>query len=171
MKKRIQIAAASVGAFLAPRGCRAGRAFTLVEVLVALAIFALAAVALGGAYINLLMTHAALRARDGSGDDIQWARAALLVEPKLADAERGGDVILPDGRSANWRATITPTNVSDLFDVVLELDAPPPGGAGDTVRARTTLRLLRPTWSTEADREKLRQTARQRLQREREALK
>ncbi|MBC8010536.1 MAG: prepilin-type cleavage/methylation domain-containing protein [Burkholderiales bacterium] len=138
--------------------------------LVALAILAMAAVALGTAYVNLLMTHAALRDRDGSGDDMQWARAVLLAEPELATAERGGDVILPDGRSANWRATITPTNVSDLFDVVLELDAPPPGGAGDIVRSSQRLRLLRPTWSTEAEREKLRQTARQRIKREREAI-
>lgn len=135
----------------------------------ALAIFALAAVVLGGAYLNLLQAQAALRARDGSGDDLQWARAALLVEPDLAAAERGGDLILPDGRSANWRATITPTAVSDLFDVVIELDAPPPDGNGDLVKSRGTLRLLRPTWSRPAEREKLRQAAKQRLQREREA--
>ncbi len=147
------------------------RAFTLIEVLVALAIFAIAAVVLGGAYVNLLQANASLRELDGSGDDLQWARAALLIEPDLATAERGGDVILPDGRSANWRAVITPTNVSDLFDVVLELDAPPPGGSGDIVKSRGTLRLLRPTWSKPADREKLRQTARQRLQREREAAR
>lgn len=145
------------------------RGFTLVEVLVALAILALAAVALGTAYVNLLMTHASLRESDGSGEDMQWARAALLVEPELATVERGGDVVLPDGRSANWRATVTPTGVSDLFDVVLELDAPPPGGSGDIVHSKQTLRLLRPTWSTEAERDKLRQAAKQRLQRERAA--
>lgn len=148
---------------------RAG--FTLVEVLVALAILALAAVALGTAYVNIIMTFASLRDRDGSGDDMQWARAALLVEPELAVVERGGDVILPDGRRASWRATVTPTAVSDLFDVVIELDAPPPGGAGDIVRSSARMRLLRPTWSTEAEREKIRQAARQRLQREREAMR
>ncbi len=43
---------------------RRRRGFTLVEVLVALAIFALAAVALGGAYVNLIRLHAALREND-----------------------------------------------------------------------------------------------------------
>ncbi len=150
---------------------RARRAFTLVEVLVALAIFAIAAVALGAAYVNLIQLHAALKARDGSGDDMQWARAVLLAEPDRATAERGGDVVLPDGRSATWRATIAPTGVSDLFDVEIELNAPPPAGGGDLVRTKSKLRLLRPTWSTPAERNELRRKAKDRLKREREALK
>lgn len=150
---------------------RPGRAFTLVEVLVALAIFALAAVALGAAYVNLIQLHAALKARDGSGDDMQWARAVLLAEPDRAVAEQGGDVVLPDGRSATWRAVITPTGVSDLFEVEIELNAPPPAGGGDLVRTRAKLRLLRPTWSIPAEREELRRKARDRLKREREALR
>lgn len=148
---------------------RRRRGFTLVEVLVALAIFALAAVALGGAYVNLIRLHAALRETDVSGDDLQWARVALLAEPDLATAERGGDVVLPDGRNARWSATITPTAVSDLFDVVLELDAPPAGGSGTMVKNTCALRLLRPTWSTEADRKRLRDAAKQRIARERQA--
>ncbi len=147
------------------------RGFTLVEVLVALAIFALSAVVLGASYVNLIKLHAALRARDTNEDDQRWVRAALLAEPDRGLAERGGDVVLPDGRRAIWRATITPTGVSDLFDVALELEAPPPSGSGESVRSTVTLRLLRPTWSTEADRNLLVQRARQRLQREREALR
>lgn len=147
------------------------RAFTLIEVLVALAIFAIAAVALGAAYVNLVQMHAALRERDGSEADIAWAREVMLAEPDRALVERGGDLVLPDGRTATWRATVTPSEVSDLFDVTLELDAPPPGGSGDLVRNKETLRLLRPTWSTEAERKERRDRARQRLQREREAMR
>ncbi len=161
MKKRIRLSLRR----------RAGRAFTLIEVLVALAIFAIAAVVLGTTYVNLLMCHAALRELDSSGGDMQWARDALLTVADRQEAERGGDVVLPDGRTANWRATITETGVSDLFDVVLELDAPPVGGGGDLVRSRSQLRLLRPTWSTEAEREQLRNRARERLQRQREAMR
>lgn len=162
MKKQIHLARA---------GGRRG-AFTLIEVLVALAIFALAAVVLGSAYINLLQMHAALRERDGSGDDLQWARAALLVEPDRNTAERGGDVILPDGRRANWRATITATGVSDLFTVVLEMDAPPPEGkGGDTLKSKCEMTLLRPTWSTAAERDALRNKAKDRIQQQRGAMK
>jgi general secretion pathway protein I len=153
------------------RGLAKRGGFTLVEVLVALAIFSLAAVVLGASYVNLIQLHAALRARDVNEDDVRWVRAALLAEPDRALAERGGDVILPDGRSAQWRATITPTGVSDLFDVVLEAEAPPPGGSGESVRSTATLRLLRPTWSTEAERNLVEQRAQQRLKREREAMR
>lgn len=146
---------------------RPHRAFTLIEVLVALAIFAIAAVVLGATYVNLIQTHAALRDRDGSGSDLRWARIALLSEPDRAAAERGGDVILPDGRTATWRATIEPTGVSDLFDVVLEFDAPPSASGGELVRTRENLRLLRPTWSTAAERTELQRLARQRLERAR----
>lgn len=146
------------------------RAFTLVEVLVALAIFAISSVVLGAAYLNLLQLQAAMRVRDTAEDDLRWTRAALLAEPDRALAERGGDVVLPDGRRAMWRSTITPTNVSDLFDVTLEVEAPPPGGSGDQVRSTVALRLLRPTWSTEAERNLIRQQAKQRIERERQTL-
>ncbi len=147
------------------------RAFTLIEVLVALAIFAIAAVVLGASYSNLMLAHASIRDRDGTEADIAWAREVLLAEPDRAVVERGGDIVLPDGRTATWRSTVTPTTVSDLFDVTLELSAPPPGGSGDLVRVTETLRLLRPTWSTAAERKDLRDKATQRLKRQREAMK
>ena len=146
------------------------RAFTLIEVLVALAIFAIAAVVLGAAYSNLMLAHASIRDRDGSDAEIVWAREAMLLEPDRAVVERGGDIVLPDGRNATWRATVAPTSVSDLFDVTLELSAPPPSGTGDLVRVSETLRLLRPTWSTAAERKDLRDRATQRLKRQREAM-
>lgn len=147
------------------------RGFTLIEVLVALAIFAIAAVVLGASYVNLLQAHAAIRDRDGSEADISWARDALLAEPDRAMVERGGDVVLPDGRMASWRATVTPTGVSDLFDVVLELTAPPAGGSGELVQVSETLRLLRPTWSIESERKALRDRAADRVKRQREMMR
>ncbi len=159
------------GKTMTPGASGGRRGFTLIEVLVALAIFAIAAVVLGAAYVNLIQTHAALRERDGSGSDIEFARDALLIEPDLAKVERGGDVVLPDGRTGSWRATVEPTEVSDLFDVELELTAPPPSGSGEMVRATSKLRLLRPTWSTEADRKRIRDAARQRIEKERGAMR
>jgi general secretion pathway protein I len=145
--------------------------FTLIEVLVSLAILAIATVALGSAYVNLLMTHEALRKSDGGDDDLRWARVALLAEPDRAAAERGGDVILPDSRTARWRATITPVAVSDLFDVSLEVEVPPSASGGELLRHTTTLRLLRPTWSTKAEQDQRVSAARQRLAKTREAMR
>jgi general secretion pathway protein I len=151
---------------------RSGRpGFTLVEVLVALAIFAISAVVLGAAYINIIKVHASLRADADGGGDLQWARDLVLAEPDRGVVERGGDLVLPDGRGATWRATVTPTGVSDLFDVTIELNAPPPDGSGEARRSVQVLRLLRPTWSEEAERNRLREVAGQRLRRAREAVR
>lgn len=146
-------------------------AFTLIEVLVSLAILAIATVALGSAYVNLLLTHDALRKADGAGDNVHWARVALLAEPDRALAERGGDVILPDGRTARWRATVSPTTVSDLFDVALEVEMPPSAEGGELLRSTSTLRLLRPSWSTEVERNERTQAARKRIGKSREMMR
>lgn len=146
-------------------------AFTLIEVLVSLAILAIATVALGSAYVNLLLTHDALRKADGAGDNVHWARVALLAEPDRALAERGGDVILPDGRTARWRASLSPTAVSDLFDVVLEVEMPPSAEGGELLRSTSTLRLLRPSWSTDAERNERTQAARKRIGKSREMMR
>ena len=162
MKSRASIAEASPGS---------PAAFTLIEVLVSLAILAIATVALGSAYVNLLLTHDALRKADGEGDNVHWARVALLAEPDRALAERGGDVILPDGRTARWRATVSPTAVSDLFDVVLEVEMPPSAEGGELLRSASTLRLLRPSWSTEVERNERTQAARKRIGKSREMVR
>lgn len=150
---------------------RTKRAFTLIEVLVSLAILSIAVVALGSAYVNLMLTHEALRKADGSGDDLHWARVALLAEPDRAKVESGGDVILPDSRTARWRATVEPTSVSDLFDVVLEVEMPPSASGGELLRRTSKLRLLRPTWSTEAERKERTDAAKKRLEKSREQMR
>ena len=53
------------------------RAFSLIEVLVALAIFALAAVGLGAAYSNVLLGRQALKQYDVGAEDMARCRAAL----------------------------------------------------------------------------------------------
>lgn len=136
--------------------------FTLLEVIVALAIFALAGMALAAAYLNVLETQHAAHRPDPDGPDRRLVRAALGAEPTLDRATAWNELPLPDGGRARWRATVTPTNVADLFDVVLETELIDRNG---TARAMPpeTLRLLRPTWSQPGAREALRTAARSRL--------
>ncbi|MFH1497454.1 MAG: prepilin-type N-terminal cleavage/methylation domain-containing protein [Verrucomicrobiota bacterium] len=145
------------------------RAFTLVEVLVSLAVFALAAVALGAAYVNLILAHDALRRTEPQDEALRLARRALLAEPKLDAAETGGEVVLADERTARWRAEIEPLPVADLFTVTLEVEVPAAdgGSAEDHTEVHT---LLRPTWSVEADRKQLLDDAKRRLDEERARL-
>jgi general secretion pathway protein I len=142
------------------------RGFTLIEVLMSLAIFALAAVSLGAAYSNVLMSRLALKQDEQRLDDQARCRAALLETPGFDDVEAGGDINLPGGRKAHWQGKIEATAVSDLFAVQLTAEIEPPDG-GEPEEFTETRMLLRPTWSIPADRQKIRDEVRQRLLQER----
>jgi general secretion pathway protein I len=136
--------------------------FTLVEVLVSIAIFALAAVILGSAYINVLSGYQRMRSSTQDETDLAFVRALVLAEPKLEVIEKGGDVRRPDSTTVHWQAEVEPTNRADLFQVVIECQMP---GIG-TKQGRTmrdTFLVLRPTWSDPAEREKLRVKFREEL--------
>ena len=142
------------------------RAFTLIEVLVSLAIFAVAAVSLGAAYSNVLLSRIAMKQDEQRLDDRARCRAALLETPGFEDVEAGGEIHLPGGRIARWEGKIEATSVSDLFAVQLtaEIEAADGGEAEEFAETRM---LLRPTWSIPSDRQKIRDDARQRLEKER----
>ncbi|AHF93045.1 N-terminal cleavage protein [Opitutaceae bacterium TAV5] len=148
---------------------RGRRGFTLIEVLVALAIFAIAAVALGAAYVNLISANAAINEEDPTDDDMRWVRLAFLRVSSRDDAEKGDEVRLPGDRIARWTATVEPTPVSDLFVATLEAELPK-ADSNETLKLTETFTLLRPSWSEEADRKKLRDDAKQRLERARGAM-
>ncbi len=136
--------------------------FTLIEVLVALVIFAFSGVILASSYVNVLSAHQAALHRDDVAADRQIVREALSAEPALDKVTAWNDLALPDDRTARWRATVTPTTIADLFDVSLEIDFT--GKDGKRLPAVIeTCRLLRPTWSQPADRETLRAAARSKL--------
>lgn len=142
------------------------RAFTLIEVLVSLAIFAVAAVSLGAAYSNVLLSRIAMKQDEQRLDDRARCRAALLETPGFEDVEAGGEIHLPGGRTARWQGKIEATSVSDLFAVQLTAEIEGADGAEPEEYAETRM-LLRPTWSIPSDRQKIRDEARQRLEKER----
>ena len=144
----------------APRFRRGG--FTLLEVLVSLAIFALAAVMLGATYANVLLNYGAASRRLGGDQDLRLVRAAVLGEPDRKVVEQGGDLPLPDERSAHWEARIEETELADLFRVTLHCSVREPGQAQPVVRDESFM-LLRPTWSDPVERDKLRKAASERL--------
>jgi general secretion pathway protein I len=143
------------------------RAFTLIEVLVSLAIFALAAVGLGAAYSNVLLSRAALKNKGVGEEDFARCRAAMLETANYADIEKGGDVYLPDDRMARWKGKIEPTTVTDLFWVTLSVEIQTSAGGPYETQPDQSQWLLRPTWSVESDRAKLLSDAKERLLRTR----
>lgn len=139
-----------------------GRGFTLVEVLVSLAIVAIAGLVLATAHTNVMRDHDAIIHRISHDNDLALVRASLFAAADREKAEAWNDVPLPDNRKARWRAEITPTQVADLFSVSCAVEVE---GTGSAAAYQTTLNLmlLRPTWSLAADRETLRADARTRL--------
>ena len=136
--------------------------FTLLEVLVALGIFAMAAIVLGTAYVNVLTGYEVARRATVSNPEAQFARAQLLAQADIELAREGGDFESGDGRSVRWTATIDPTETADLFQVLFECEI---GGAANTQPQKITqqFRLLRPTWSADLDRNTLRAAAKDRI--------
>lgn len=140
----------------------ASSAFTLLEVIVALAIFALAAVVLGAAYVNILNAYAAVARGNQADEDLRFARAQLLAEPDRTKAETGGDFAAGDGRTVKWHATIAATATADLFTVTFTCERPDAADGG--TRATTEqFMLLRPTWADPAENTKLKQDAQDRI--------
>jgi len=138
-------------------------AFTLVEVLIAVAIFAMAASVLMSAFVNALLSRERAVQYDLLNADIRAVRMQLLLEPNLEDAEDGDEYETVHSGEASWEAQVVPTNVVDLFQVELSIrfSEPPEGLVADYTE---TLYLLRTTWSESDERSDLLQDKREALE-------
>ena len=141
------------------------RGFTLIEVLVSLAIFALAAVVLSVAYLNIIGSYRAMAGRHQEQEDWKWVRSTVLAEPDRTKIESGGHLTLADGHQVVWSAKIESAGVADLFQVTLEAEVTGSGGH-DSWKHSEFIHLLRPAWSDPAERDKLRDQTRQRVEQE-----
>lgn len=138
------------------------RGFTLIEVLVALAIVGFAATALVASYVNVLNAYAVVGKAAEKDEDLRFARSQLLVEADRTKAEQGNSFDLPEGGRATWKTTIESTDVPDLFHVTFTCEF------SGTDRVSTgpvteNFMLLRPTWSDGAEASKLRQNLKDRI--------
>lgn len=145
------------------RRATAPHAFTLLEVLVSLAIFALAAVALSAAYLNVLNGY---QHRDRErAINAAWSlvRIAALSEPEREKLETGGSLELPGNHRVTWTARVEPTALADLFAIELAARATEP----EEWERHARVMVLRAAWSDPGERDRLREESRQRLARSR----
>lgn len=138
------------------------KAFTLIEVLVSLAIFAGAAVVLGATYVNVMGSYDAVARRNEHEQDLAFLREAVLGEPDRKTVELGGDTALPQNRSAHWEAKVEEAKLGDLFRVSFHCEIHDPARVQPWVHDETFM-LLRPTWSDPTTRDQLRADSRDRL--------
>ena len=145
------------------------RAFTILEVLVALLIFSLGAVVLGSAYLNLLNSYVAVGRGTEYVQDIALVRHQLMTQPDLTTAQNGDefDTLQLDPNKPvshiKWQADIQPAGVTDLFNVTLTIVISTTDISSPTKTIVQNFALLRPTWSDPADQTTLRQAATTRI--------
>lgn len=141
------------------------RGFTLLEVTLAAAIFAVAVVVLSSAFTNALSALANMRHEENDAPLFEFVRSHAITIPDLENFEEGEKLPLPDEAQALWTALVEPTNIADLFKVELAITLQRPG-RDDAVQVQHFY-LLRPTWSDADDRSKLIDEAKTRLSDER----
>ena len=127
----------------AMRSVSSQRAFSLLEVLAALAIFALMAVVLASSYVNVLNSYAAAARGRDADEDAAFACQQLLLEPDVEKARQGDQFDTVDSRHVSWSATIDPTTTSDLFTVTFTCVVSGAGQTDDKKIVRT-FTILRP---------------------------
>lgn len=128
--------------------------FSLIEVLIALALFAICSNLIASAFINALLA----RERDPSSTyqdiAINTVRRQLLLENNIDDAQEGGTLTLLEKGEATWTAEIDPTDVIDLFECRFDIEFLESESPNQETYSET-LYLLRPTWSESDERSKL----------------
>ncbi len=146
-----------------PPRSRRQSGFTLIEVLMAILIFAMSAIILASAYVNVLTSYAVVEKFAQSNADVTFARSIVLTEPDRKKLEQGGDFQTVDNRQVKWEVEILSTTTADLFTVNFTCSVDPVGG-GEPQKTTQTFTLLRPTWSIDpAERSKLREDAKNRI--------
>ena len=139
-------------------------AFTLVEVLVAIAIFGMAVVVLGSAYVNVLQSYESIRRDQIPEEEVEFVFSRVLSIESREDFEAGGRVETLHAGVFDWDGHLEQTRVAELFEAEVRVRLP--GGAGDG-RPREVVRtfvLYRPGWEEPAERDRLREETRDRLE-------
>ncbi len=112
------------------------KAFTLVECIAALGLFALIAVVLGQTCFNVLNSVHSLK-KEGDDALYDYLRTKVLANQDLTEIQSGFDVYGPDGKTLTIVGDAIATRVVDLF----RLDV-----SCDEVGYKDVFYLVRPSW-------------------------
>lgn len=126
--------------------------FMLIEVLVALAIFGLAAVYLvDGAFVASRTIRLMKDARELE-QDLLWVRSQVLTEPSYEKLQDGGELTALTMGEVEWEVEVEMTEVLDLYLVNLTLEYEGNDDFGIEPGERNSqMYLLRPSWGRHAD--------------------
>jgi prepilin-type N-terminal cleavage/methylation domain-containing protein len=125
------------------------RAFTLLESVFAVAIFAIALGFLAASFQQVLFATDRVRLEDPIGIEERLVRSAVLALETIAEIEAGGEVELPGGERLNWRGRIEPGPLLNTVRLDVEIMSSFGNGGDESF----SLYLYRPALIEPSDRE------------------
>lgn len=123
--------------------------FTILEVLVAVLIFAGAATVLVASYINILSNFEASRVKSNFDEELAYVRAELEIISDPEEAAKGAEFDMGNGETGLWYAEIEMTQIPNLFTVNLIVDML--SEDRERVQLNQQFYLLRPSWGDPND--------------------
>ncbi len=136
--------------------------FTILEVLVAVVIFAGAATVLVASYINILSNFEASRLKANFDEELAFVRGELQTISDLEEAEDGLEFDMGNGVSGNWYSEIEMTEIPNLFSVTIFVDMV--DAQGGRQQLNQLFYLLRPTWGEVDEVARAREDMQERMQ-------
>ena len=145
------------------RRAASGGGFTLIEVLVALCVFAMVVVVLGASYLNVLNSYEMVSRGMVVNEDFAFARQQVLREPDRLKLEQGGEFETAGNGRARWSADIVSTLIPNVFNVTFTCEISD-SSSPEPKKVTQNFTVLRPTWVTDAaERDKLKADVKARI--------
>ncbi|MDA9763846.1 MAG: prepilin-type N-terminal cleavage/methylation domain-containing protein [Opitutales bacterium] len=136
--------------------------FTILEVLVAVVIFAGAATVLVASYINILSNFEASRIKTNFEEELAYVRAELQLISDVEEAMDGDEFDMGNGVTGNWYSEIEMTEIPNLFAISMFVDMV--DAEGERMELTQLFYLLRPSWSEADEVDRARQDLQERMQ-------
>ena len=145
------------------------RGFSLIEVILAIALFAISAVVLSQSFVNGLQILDAFQSKKSFYQDLQFVRRQVLTIADRDEIEAGGEIETVGSGRARWDAAIESTNVVDLHKVTLTVTFSGKDGR-ESEEVQKEHYLLRPTWSDLTERLELLEKKRELIEEKRDKV-
>ena len=133
-------------------GIKSSMGFMLIEVLIALALFGMAAVFLVDGISVASRTMRLMKDTREMEQDLLWARNQIFKEHRYEEIKDGGEIKALTIGEITWETEIEMTEVVDLYSVVLTMEYEGNDEIGIEPGERISkMFLLRPGWANESD--------------------
>lgn len=141
---------------------RQGKGFSLIEVVIAIAVAGISFFLLTETFFNILLTLDSLEAQSDYQKDVRFVRREIIQIADRDEIEDGGEITTLDLGKAVWEVELEETEIVDLFHVDLQIEFENP--EGEPIEYREILFLLRPTWSDPIESSAILSDARDRIE-------